>query len=574
DGVDLDLDLELDAAFSGVARGGASETSSAAASDKPPGRTVVTLELERPAPESATMAEEADAPARSPGVRPVRLPQKSVTAVRELIGGAAARGSTGKSPAPGQANSTEERSRAKLGQNDAAAFVVRARQALAAGNDSEAISLASRAMAIAEDTPGAQEVLDQAREVANQRFSEADQRLTEGIAQLERGKPAAAVRLLEQALDRVPGHPEVLEHLEHALKASEFGPESLDDEDPSGTVAPIPLASAPPPVPAEPTVSEKTVPALAPEAEPGPIEFGPSPETDSGPRTEGPPPPKELGAGRLDAPARTRSDGQARRAAAAGPRRKAMIALVTLTVVVVVPLGWQERGRLFDTADEPLPAVAARGGARSEPTATDGVGSAATPEQVADDDPALADEPVDGGADPTAQPPQWTEADIPVLLTRAREALARGSERQAVEWLTLARELDPSHFGVVEQLQRAQSALRERESAAELLATGREAFQAGSYEDALRIFYRIPQQYRPENFDQWIASGWYNLGVLALQIGEPREAARFFKDCLDVTPEDAEARHHLEVTRRYRGRALDDAYRIYVSGLTVRSLNN
>ncbi|RMG42404.1 MAG: tetratricopeptide repeat protein [Acidobacteria bacterium] len=212
-------------------------------------------------------------------------------------------------------------------------------------------------------------------------------------------------------------------------------------------------------------------------------------------------------------------------------------------------------------------------------------GGSARPRKAApkpEDRPAAAAEPAgketspaSGKAAATDRPPAYTEKDLPRLIARADKLMAEGREAEAVETLEAARRVAPAEFAVLDRLEAARRVMQERRTAEERLADGKEAFAQGSYEDALRDFYRVPERFRPPRLDRWIANGWYNLGVLALQRGDVVEAAQHFRDALELSPGDAAAQRNLEVTRRYRQRgALDDAYRIYVSELKLRSLDD
>ena len=168
--------------------------------------------------------------------------------------------------------------------------------------------------------------------------------------------------------------------------------------------------------------------------------------------------------------------------------------------------------------------------------------------------------------------PRYTRADVPRLVAQADRALSAGNPRDAVEVLVAAQAADPVNFDLIERLEAARSELNAAKEAQSRLEAGRVAFRQGQFDEALRIFYRVPAGHRPPQLDSWIALGWYNLGVRSLQTGNTHEALQFFNDSLDHAPGDPLTARNREVAIRYTGRKRDEAYRIYVQSLRTRKL--
>ncbi len=250
-----------------------------------------------------------------------------------------------------------------------------------------------------------------------------------------------------------------------------------------------------------------------------------------------------------------------------------LVGLMTAGLYAARTLGLLGSDRVGETIARSMTAEVRRAAAAAIPAAAaeqqEATGSA---DAAAPPPSATTDSPAPATPDSRAGQPRYTRRDVPRLVARARAALRQGDEAGAVELLTIAQQADPTNFDVLEELETARDALREREDAQERIASGRDAFARGNYEEALRLFYRVPQKYRPAQLERWISIGWYNLGVLALQARSAGEAQRFFNDCLELDPQNEAARRHREVARRYRRRPFDEAYGIYVSNLELRAL--
>jgi tetratricopeptide (TPR) repeat protein len=181
---------------------------------------------------------------------------------------------------------------------------------------------------------------------------------------------------------------------------------------------------------------------------------------------------------------------------------------------------------------------------------------------------------------PAATPTPAAAASLPSdqldeawLLTLAQTKLSEGKEAEAVVLLERARQLDPTNLDLLDRLEKTRKALRSRQTAEERLAEAKARYAAGDYGEALRLLYRVPQPYQPAELNQWIANGWYNMGVQRLQTGDLREAIEYFGNCLELQPRDEAARRGQEVARRYRTAPADDAFRIFAQNARLRDLD-
>ncbi len=470
-------------------------------------------------------------------------------------------------------------------EGEAALLVARAREEFDSGRHEDARQLASQALALNEHATGAQDILDDVRAVSDRAAREADNLINQAISDIENKRPDLAVPLLKQSLMLAPGHAEALDYLERAERECESmnmlrqgTPEDAvyGETHAPENVAAIPLgesgyrratsvapeaphAGAPspaaPPAPGAPSATLVPGTAAPPVPPPPPPA---APAVAPGPRMGGAPPAP---------PPRPAPTGKASKGAArlklppvlANGASKIVTWLVL--VVVAAGLGVGRRvvfgflGGLFSgsssttTANEPVkrPAKKAAPGA------------------------AAAVAPVPAGA--AAAAPSYTKDDVPSLLQQAQARLAGGDEAGAVALLTAARQADANSFEVVERLEKARAALRLRQDADARIKEARERYAQEDFEEALRILYRIPQAYHPAGLNTWIANGWYNVGVQRLQTGDLREAIEFFGNCLEVRPGDEGATRNRELARRYLGKSTDDAYRIYVKGLALRTMD-
>jgi tetratricopeptide (TPR) repeat protein len=567
-GADLDLDLDLD------------------------------LELDTPAPSPAEQP--APASGEGPPAEDGSTTVEDLFMAAEELGGDMERYEPSEPPPTAAATGEDDPVAVDETEGEAAVLVARARAALKEGRLDEASDLAARAMMVRDDAPGAQELLDEIHERRGRDSGEAERLLTEATEDLGAGRIEQAVARLEAALEHVPGHPEVLDQLDKARElaeqataegseaAADIGSQGDEDwsampaiplvkretaaasgpREPDVTPPPTPmresvgklnpapagLTGAPPGPPPAPPTAEETAPPDPPAAASPPPAV--PPEAPSGPSPE--PPAKEP-----TAPGR----GRAHTARLGSVDRRTGV-LVALLVAAALGAGgwyawsWWNGGSAGADLTAPIETAAVSAGNPEEPSS----GGSAAP--APDGAPGSAAEAAGG----TTAQPRLSPGDVPALLRRADQLADAGRYGQALSVLEAAREADPGRFEVMDRLEQVRRLERERQDAMERIAEGRRLFEVGSYREALRLFYRIPVDYQPRGLDTWIANGWYNLGVQALQAGSLVEARRFLADSLELRSDDPRARRHQELIQRYRGRPKDEVYWAYVNRIEPRPL--
>jgi tetratricopeptide (TPR) repeat protein len=460
----------------------------------------------------------------------------------------------------------------------------------------EAMQLAGRALALHESAPGAQELIDQARSILEQRAHEADHALQSAIELIERGQPEPAVPMLKQVLELVPGHAEATEYLAKAATAIDNGAlnvmmraatenKPMFEQDllaletrASGTptnaatsparheVAPtetssIPLAAAPPPPPPPPPpVSTRTGPAGAIAGATSGVKPTP-PRAQARPVASAAPVKANNNAGLIGAIS-SWFGGVAQ--GVMGRIISVVLALAVLTVAgwitggIDALLGNSESAAV-DSLSQDEAAIAA---ARAERAARRAAAQA----------PAAGAANVAGSVASAAPSPAASNhaSDPKTLRDQARAASQNGDLAGAVKLLEQARALDSANFDLADELQRAKQRFVAHQADLARFQEAQDAWKLGDYEEAMRLLYRLPDELKPPHYNRWLADGWYNLGVLALQRGDAAEAAQFFYDGLELNPDDKEMQRHREVAKRYKGRSTDATYSTYVSGLTLR----
>ncbi|MBP7146670.1 MAG: hypothetical protein KBD01_03930 [Acidobacteria bacterium] len=420
-------------------------------------------------------------------------------------------------PSPGAVADVEP------GSGEAALLVAKAQDALARGDLEEATGHASRALAIREDTPGAQDIMDHARAIVAERSNRADHLISDATRALDDGDPGAAVPMLTQALELAPGHPEATALLERARAA--------------GTAPPGITRTSTPPPPEQPLVAAVPAPPVVPRAAAALGEIPALPAMGaavSRPAAPVPPPRRNAAAAK----------------SASRSRAPLLVALLLIGAAGAGAWYWfGSRGGGDEKAAAPAPVKRAAG---------------VKPKGAPVNAPATAT--------PAATEPVYGPSDVPRLVATARERLAAGDEAAAVALFETARKADPADFRLVDELEVARTALRARQDADTRMNDVHQLWADQDYAEALRLLYRVPEKYQPRGYKRMIADGWYNMGVQRLQTGDVAEADQYFRDCLELAPDDDDAARAREVAKRYRRRALDDPYRLYVGGLAFRPL--
>lgn len=486
---------------------------------------------------------------------------------------------------------------------DADRLVRQAREALTRGKDQEASALASRAMALWDGVPGAAEILAEARALGEKRSAEADSLLQEAIEEFDRGRPEQAMPLLQRALQYAPGHPEAEEYLARCSKALDndalnlmmkaaststamFETDLLSLSSKAGRTPPsgagqrddvsaIPVPPKPKVAAAKPPVAP-TTPAATNAPQPPPPPPIPTTATTTSTATA-----TTASSAAATPPARDREPVAAKTvpskageiaksaAKAVGNEVVARVkrALIGAAALLVLGgIGWAVRTGIgmFSGGDEGSGVAVAKVRPKPKPSNT-----ATTPAAGTTSGPTSSAAPA-----PVTATPTYTKDDIPSLRARAKQLKSTGDLAGAVATLDAARAADPLNFEVSDELEKLRRALREQQANEARLKEAKDAWQNGEFEEAMRMLYRLPKELQPAQFNRWLANGWYNLGVQAMQAGDVSEASQFFHDGLELNPDDADMKRHREVCKRYRGRSTDATFSTYVSGLQLRGMND
>ncbi|MCE5245308.1 hypothetical protein LLG88_00070, partial [bacterium] len=485
-------------------------------------------------------------------------PEPQDRAVTDLLDAARDLYESRQQPAPAgpDASSFDE---AAPEQGEAALLVARGREEFENGHLDEARQLAARALAISDQTPGAQSLLDEIQALAERAARDADDLLTQAIAEFERGRPDSAIPLLNQVLVLAPGHPEAIDYLRRAeqaraqqgLPAGEFGASAA----PPAAEAASPFAGAQPlDVGALPAEDVASIPIQAVRAAPiknvdqrgaawNAGSAAPAGVTGPAPAVPlPPPPPPPRPARRTDAPRPRMAQ------AAAGSGNKVNPALVVGLAIALVGVGgwfgWQWwSGRQNDAAQEQI----------------------AVPDQA-------RPKPKPKPAAQPAKPAAPSAADVPALVAKAQDLAEAGRAPEAVETLQEALRLDPNNYAVMDRLEKLKATARTQIEAAEKLKEAKERWAQEDFEEALRLLYRIPEGHRPADLGRIIADGWYNAGVQRLQALNFREAVEFFNNCLEQNPGDDAAQRARETARRYQNKQTDDAFKAFAASLQIRPM--
>ncbi len=493
--------------------------------------------------------------------------------------------------------------------DEARTLVGAARSALEQGRNKDAIALAGRALALADNYEEADDILAEARGREQRQADDAEILLAEAIEEFERGRVEVAVPLFRQVLQVVPGHTEAVDYLRRAedtptsaarlvpAPPSNEAPSILGDDVDVTELPSIPLAgTAPQEDPATSAAAHQDPfsdlgeeefdtagqpKKLPPSSDPlwgagaahGTSKTRPAPSSPAA--TVAIPPPVHIALPPVtpppaaQAPAAPLPSTRPARVRHGGGSRVVRLAVAAVLFVGLAGAAWYALGALEilggDTDRADVKVAAANAGAI--------VKRGRAPKPQGEEAPQATPEPVTNQQVPASEPaPRYTSRDVPRLVREAQAALDEGDPARAVELLAAAQTADPRDFDVLDRLETARVLQREHQQAQERIAEARVAFERGSYDEALRLFYRLPTEHKPPNLDRWIAAGWYNMGVLALQSGQIAEARRFLADSLEHDPENPETIRLREVAQRYRTRDADDAFRVYVNGLTLRAL--
>lgn len=422
------------------------------------------------------------------------------------------------------------------------AFVEEARAFLRAGRCSEAIETASRAFAIDEDAPGAQELIDQARAKLDEVDRQAEEHLYNAQRFLEEGDSDAAEALLREILRTHPGHREALDTLER-MGGKEGKTDAVDFTLPASapaggsSEASLPPGQYPASIPLRETVRVGKGAAVEP--------FTPRPIRAEGSEPE----------------ARPKVDAAPATVTVAAPGksrgyRVLLLALVSVILIVAAAFGLLVLPKLFIGGDEIAapPVESPRLGAGGAV----GAGETTGPKAV---------EPPP--APPAVKPPERT----PGTIEQARELVAEGKLEQARGVLSEIAALDPGNVKAADLLRSVDAKLQEREASRRATENIHEAFRQDRYEDALRLLYRLPEQMQSGEVERFKRNAWYNSGVLYMTGGNRTEAMRCLKEATALDPGDAGAKRLIEYLESNWTKEKDAAYFQYVESLPKRKID-
>jgi len=162
------------------------------------------------------------------------------------------------------------------------------------------------------------------------------------------------------------------------------------------------------------------------------------------------------------------------------------------------------------------------------------------PEMAAPEpDAAVPDQPA-GVPDGTAvEPTEDGSADerFVALLADARAAMDRGEFEVAVVACNSALEIRPGHPQVAAMMREAAASYREQAELETKWRVAREEFEAGNYREALRLFYRLPEDQEPERVKRYLFNGWYNLGVMELRGWHCEQALEALDEARTIDPD-------------------------------------
>jgi len=160
---------------------------------------------------------------------------------------------------------------------------------------------------------------------------------------------------------------------------------------------------------------------------------------------------------------------------------------------------------------------------------------------------------------------------VSTLLEEANAAVDSGNFAAAVVSFNKVLELEPSNAAAAAGLTSAGESYRQQREKDEQWRKARQAFEDGTYRDALRMFYRLPVTENPEIVERYKVNGWYNVGLRALKSNDCAAARESFKDAREV---QGSSEGLAEVTRLARTCTRDEEFHRNVSSLQFRTLND
>ena len=141
----------------------------------------------------------------------------------------------------------------------------------------------------------------------------------------------------------------------------------------------------------------------------------------------------------------------------------------------------------------------------------------------------------------------------------------------AIELFRKVIEERPENEGAIQGLADATELLRRDQERNSARDEAFERFRAGDYRDALRRFYRLPKN-EGVDYTPYIAAGWYNLGVLALQRSDCSGAAEPFGEYLSMVGASGYQDPAVELSGLCDGQAGSIEFRRAAERLALRTL--
>jgi tetratricopeptide (TPR) repeat protein len=432
-------------------------------------------------------------------------------------------------------------------------------RAFSGGDLQSAIDAWSRIFLIDIDHAEASRLIEQARKLKAEGERQVEEIFHDGLSRAEAGDAEGARQAFQRVLELQPSHFQAREYLQQ-IEAGK-----------------TPVITAPKPAREAP----RDTLAGAPES----LLLGGDLDVPAGDLKEEILVPPEPGEGAVKTVER-RPPGMVGRA---GERRTSkLFALVGSGVLLLVLAGvwfaWQNWDRLFPNSQPAEPAAAVQDHPIARATALHQSGKTASAisqlRRLPPSDPhyqqaqelikkwgaaeaAVEATPLTSEIPETPAAPEVSPERL-AALDSARRAFAEGSYLHAEEILEQADQaakLDPADADL---LARARQELAP-------LASQIEHFRQHEWEFAVRDLWTMHGK-DPDNrvVTQLLVDCYYNLGVRDLQRADTAKAAEDLQEALNLAPDDAALRRHLQFAQTYQERQKDLLFKIYVKYLTYR----
>jgi len=420
-------------------------------------------------------------------------------------------------------------------------------KAFDAGDLQGSIDAWSRIFLIDIDHQEASRRIDHARKLKAEKERQVEEIFHDGVARLEAGDPAAARQAFERVLELQPGNFAARDYLQQ-LEAGK-----------------MPVLTRTP---------TRDALAGAPEAL---LQHGVEPVDELKEEILVPPEPGEEA---------KVADRRPAKVAAVRERRSGKLFAVVGSLVLAAVLGggwfvWQNRDRFFPNShpdETAVPAPANDPFVRASALHKEGKTASAISQlrRLPASDPRYqqaqdlikqwqAGAPPEAAPAPTPAAPTAPPVDLErqAALDAARRAFAEGSYMTVVDVLQQAADTGRLDPGDADLLARAKEQI-------EPLTKQIELFRQHEWDMVLPQLWRLREKSPSRDVDRMLIDSYYNLGVRDLQRSDAGKAAEKFKEALNLVPNDAAIRRHLQFAQTYQERQKDLLYRIYVKYLTYR----